>query len=337
MSDSHKSMMGMAGSPERSLEMVLKYFHSTGEIVWYSENEELRGTVFHKPEALIDMLRAVFRHDFQDVVYYDKTIGETLSIRENSFDKMKRDFTKKGLLTKEMLGYLLIHFKLSEDGPETFIALILSLMIKFHLCFELKNSTTNALQGSSQIVQFPWFFPQDKPLDFYKNWPATVPYNTFELSMEILFDGTAPPNFFEKLSVKLHSFLCDGSRINWKDGVLAEKNFSKLLVVREKRNGSTVVVATARGESDLQELWSLILNVHETSTELLKDWPLMKCEILLVCMHCVLKGAEDPYRYPGYVLKHSIPKGVYSMKCCDKFPDELVPTCFVFPLDETGE
>ena len=67
MAENHQSMMGMGGSPERSLEMVLKYLHSTGEIVWYSDNLELRTTVFHKPEALIDMLRAVFRHDFDQV------------------------------------------------------------------------------------------------------------------------------------------------------------------------------------------------------------------------------------------------------------------------------
>uniref|UniRef100_A0A2C9KTS2 Roc domain-containing protein n=1 Tax=Biomphalaria glabrata TaxID=6526 RepID=A0A2C9KTS2_BIOGL len=126
--------------------------------------------------------------------------------------------------------------------------------------------------------------------------------------------------------------LSPGPRINWQDGVIAEVNSSSLLVVRERRLDSTVVVVSARGASDLQEIWSLVLSVRRAAMSLFKDWPLLKCEISLVCMHCVLLGLDDPCRYPGYVLEHSIPKGVYSMKCCDKCPDDSVPTCFVFPL-----
>ncbi|CAL1543615.1 unnamed protein product, partial [Lymnaea stagnalis] len=337
MAQNQQSMMGMGGSPERSLEMVLKYFHSTGEIVWYHENDQLKATVFHKPESLIDMLRVVFRHDFKQVVYYDKEVGETVSIREEQFTKMKRDFLNKGLMTKEMLRYLLIHFKLSEEAPETFLSLILSLMIKFNLCFELTDSTANALLGSSQIVQFPWFFPGEPPPELESKWPSSRPANNFELCMEILFPGRAPPNFFEKLSVKLHHFLSDANRVNWKNGVLAERNYSKLLVVREKRNGSTVVVVSARGASDLKELWWLIINVRKAAMSLFKDWPLLKCEISLVCGHCILKDTDEPYRYPGHVLEHVIPKGLYVIRCCEKFPDDEVPTCFVFPLDDLDE
>ncbi|KAI8761164.1 malignant fibrous histiocytoma-amplified sequence 1 [Biomphalaria glabrata] len=332
MSENQQSMMGMRGSPESSLDMVLKYFHSTGEIVWYHEDDLLKTTIFQKPESLIDMLRAVFRHDFEEVVFYNQDIGQELSFSESQFNKMKKNFLGRGLLTKEMLRYLLVHLNLSAETSDNFLKLVMSLLIKFSLCFELRNSTTNSLIGSSFIVQFPWFFPESKPEDFESKWPSILPRNTFELTMEIMFSGKAPPNFFEKLSVKLHSFLANGPRINWQDGVIAEVNSSSLLVVRERRLDSTVVVVSARGASDLQEIWSLVLSVRRAAMSLFKDWPLLKCEISLVCMHCVLLGLDDPCRYPGYVLEHSIPKGVYSMKCCDKCPDDSVPTCFVFPL-----
>lgn len=325
--------MGMGGSPARSLEMVLKYLHSTGEIVWYHDNEQLKSTVFHHPETLIDMLRAVFRHDFDEVVTYSKEIGEHLSLRENHFDKMKKDFLTRGLLTKELLSYLLIHFRLSDDASQTFLNLIISVLLKFSLCFELANSATTALLALTQVVQFPWFFPDDVPPNFESKWSQSLPPNMFELCMEILFPGKTPPNFFENLSVKLHSFFSDANRINWKNGVLAQKNSSSLLVVREKRSDSMAVVVTARGASDLQELWFLISNVRCAAMSLFKDWPLLKCEIDLICMHCVLKGVDDPYKYPGHVLEHVLPKGEYTLKCCDRYPEDLVPTCFVFPLD----
>ncbi|CAG5119224.1 unnamed protein product [Candidula unifasciata] len=337
MSDNQISQWGMGGSPERSLEMVLKYLHSTGEIVWYHDNDQLRGTVFHHPETLIDMLRAVFRHDFEDVVHYNQETATLIPLRESSFESMKKDFLSRGLLTKELLHYLLIHFKLCSDASDTFLNLIISVMLKFSLCFEFQNSARMALMGSAQVVQFPWFFPDEKPPNFELQWPLALPPNKYELCMEIVFSAQMPPNFFEKLSVKLHNFLLDANRINWKNGVLAQKNHSTLLVIRERKNDSMAIVIKARGDSDLQELWSLILNVRQASMNLFKDWPLLKCEIDLVCMHCVLKGVDDPHRYPGHVLEHMIPKGEYTLKCCEKFPDDSVPTCFVFPLEEDQE
>ncbi|XP_012945729.1 malignant fibrous histiocytoma-amplified sequence 1 homolog [Aplysia californica] len=336
MTSSHQSMMGMRGSPQLSLEMVLKYLHSTGEILWYHDNDDLRGTVFHRPEALIDMLRAVFRHDFDQVVVYSEDTGSSVSLRQAQFDKMKKDFLKKGLLTKELLRYLLIHFDLSSDAPSALLSLILSVMLKFGLCFELTNSTASALIGSSSVVQFPWFFPEELPESMESKWPASLPPNTFEICIELVFSRQAPPNFFEKLSVKLQNLLSDTERINWRDGVLAVRNLSSLLVTREKKNGGTVVTVAARSASDLQDLWGMVLSVRRAAMSLFKDWPLVKCDISLVCLHCVLRGVDEPYRFPGHVLEHTIPKGLYSMKCCEKMPDEVVPTAFVFPLDESS-
>ncbi|GFO12921.1 malignant fibrous histiocytoma-amplified sequence 1 [Plakobranchus ocellatus] len=336
MAENHQSMMGMGGSPERSLEMVLKYLHSTGEIVWYSDNTELRTTVFHRPEALIDMLRAVFRHDFDEVVQFSPDLGESLELRRDRFDRMKQNFLQRGLLTRELLRFLLVLFRLTEDASDSFLDLTLSLMLKFSLCFKLQKSQATALVSPSEVVQFPWFFSSEKPQDFEGKWPQLRPPRMFELVMEINFSGPAPPNFFEKLSVKLHNFLYDTSRINWQNGVLAQRNTSTLLVERERRNQGTTVVVSARTESasDLTELWWLVMNVRLAAMHLFKDWPLLKVELELVCMHCVLKGLDTPTRYPGEVFEHVIPKGEYTLKCCDRFPDDHVPTCFVFPLEE---
>ena len=331
-------MMGMRGSPQASMEMVLKYLHSTGEILWYHDNEELHGTVFHRPEALIDMLRSVFRHDFDDVVVYKDGPGALASLQQPQFAKMKKDFVKKGLLTKELLRYLLIMFELSADAPNSLVNLILSVMLKFGLCFELKNTAISALMGSYNVVQFPWFFPEEKPDQIESKWPAVLPNNMFEISIEISFPNQEPPNFFEKLSVKVQNFLSDTDRLNWRDGVLAIFNLSTLLVVRERILNRTVVTVSARSATNLQELWALVQNVRQAAIVLFKDWPLVKYDMRLVCLHCKLLRVEEPYRYPGHVLEQCIPKGTPSfMKCCDKFADVEIPTAFVFPLDESSK
>ena len=53
---------------------AILYF--TGEIVWYHDNPKLRNIVFHHPETLVEMLRAIFRHDFKDVVNYVDVCGQ---------------------------------------------------------------------------------------------------------------------------------------------------------------------------------------------------------------------------------------------------------------------
>lgn len=337
MSDSHQSMISMGGSSEKSLEMVLKYLHKSGEIVWYNDNEHLRATVFHRPETLIKMLRAIFRHDFDEVVTFVNETAEVVGLSEKQFTKMKKDFLGRGLLTREFLKYLLLHFNLSENASDNLLNLILSLMLKFDLCFELKNSVTEALLGSSNIVQFPWFFPEEESEDLSLKWLPQLPKDVIELRMELLFSGASPPNFFEKLSVKLHTFLSGTDRINWRNGVFAEKNKSKLLVRRDSAETGTVINVSARGVSDLQELWGLIKDVRGATMSLFRDWPLLKCEFNLVCSHCILKGVEDPQRYPELVLDTALPRKLYLIKCCDKFPEEYVPTCFIFPMEEASK
>ena len=338
MKSSQQSMMGMRGSPQASLEMVLKYLHSTGEILWYHDNDDLRSTVFHRPEALIDMLRAIFRHDFEEVAVFNEEISHYSSLTKSQFDKMKKDFIKRGLLTRELLGYLLRLFQLSDEAPKSLVNLIFQVMLKFGLCFELNNPAASALVGSSNIVQFPWFFSEKKPKELESKWPDSLPNNMFEISIEIAFSNQAPPNFFEKLSVKIQNFLTDTERLNWRDGVFATFNQSSLFVRRERRNSNTLVTISARSATNLQELWSLVLNVRRAALLLLKDWPLAKYEMYLVCLHCILNQIDDAIRYPGHVLEQCIPRGTPCyMKCCEKLPDDEVPTAFVFPLDESSK
>ena len=71
-----QSMYRLQGSAEQSLETVLQYFHCTGEIVWYFENRKLRDIVFHHPETLVEMLRVIFRHDFEETVQFVESYGQ---------------------------------------------------------------------------------------------------------------------------------------------------------------------------------------------------------------------------------------------------------------------
>ncbi|XP_071112245.1 malignant fibrous histiocytoma-amplified sequence 1 homolog [Haliotis cracherodii] len=327
MSSLNQSMISLGGSPDLSLGMVLKYLHSTGEIVWYHENQKLKSIVFHRPETLIEMLRAVFRHDFEEIVVYVEEHGKAAGLSPNKFDILKQDFIRKGLMAYELLHYTLCHFQLSADALDTFV----SLMLKFELCYEVpKSPSAPSLIGSSRILQFPWFFPAEVPDSLATRWPAVTPPNQFELRYTLSFPSKGPPYFFEKFSVRLQSHVSD--RINWKFGILARKNLSRLLIRKERIFEQDVVTLAFRG-TDLQELWQLVIQTRSDLLGLLQEWPFIRFELLLVCSHCILKNCDDPYLFPGEVLEFTVPKDTVWENWCRKHEDELMPACFVYPLD----
>ena len=208
----------------------------------------LNKIVFHRPETLIEMLRAVFRHDFEEVVNFDPELGHRVGLSSSRFKILKEDFVLRGIMTYELLHYTLLHFHLSSDALDTFI----SLMLKFDLCYEVTQTSDPSLVGSAHILQFPWFFPEDSPSTLTVTWPQELPNNMFELRFEVEFPRKGPPYFFEKLSVRLQQYVSE--RENWKHGVLARLNHSHLLVSRQRHDSEevTVITAAARGASDLQ-------------------------------------------------------------------------------------
>lgn len=246
MNELKQSMISLQGSAVSSLEMVLKYLHATGEIMWYSDNPKLQGIVFHQPETLVEMLRAIFKHDFEKVVVYDEILGKIAGLTQKKFVAMKEDFLTKGIMTLELLHFCLYHFKLSSEARDTFV----DLMLKFDLCYEIPSSLqTN--YTSSRILRFPWFLKTEASNDVFVKWPIKTPRNIVELSALYLFPSKSPPNFFEKLSSRLQAHV--SKREDWKNGVLAFKNKSKILVTREQKDGRTDILVAVRG-SDLQEL-----------------------------------------------------------------------------------
>lgn len=324
-----QSMISMGGSAELSLHMVLKYLHTTGEIVWYYENPRLKGIIFHRPETLIEMLRVVFRHDFESALTFDPSLGREAGLIQERFQMLKEDFVRRGLMTYELLYYSLLHFHLSPDALKTFI----SLMLMFDLCYEVERGNDPSLVNSSRILEFPWFFPVEPPKDLAERWPKKIPNNTFELRFEVEFPRKGPPYFFEKLSVKLQPLVTD--RINWKNGVLARKNRSLLLVTQEylEAREKTLVTVAARCTSELQELWWLLKQTRNIIMHLLLDWPFAQYKMDLICTHCLLRGYDDTFRFPAEVMELSPPRQHYVAPWCRKRKEDNIPVCFVYPLD----
>ncbi|XP_052813851.1 malignant fibrous histiocytoma-amplified sequence 1 homolog isoform X2 [Mya arenaria] len=319
------SYSSLQGSAEKSLETVLRYLHATGEIVWYHDNPKLRGIVFHHPETLVEMLRAIFRHDFNEVVNYVESYGQLAGLTRGKFDGLKTAFLQRGLMTTELLNFCLQHFSLSLQSQDIFV----DLMLKFDLCYKVEDSTSApATMGSERILQFPWFLPTTPIPDLDTKWPDQVPSNTIELRYQLQFLKKGLPNFFEKMSARLQGIVTQ--REDWKDGILATRNNTKLLLTRKKIHGPSCITLSVRG-AELQELWFLVLNIRSEMLTLLKEWPFVKVDEYMVCAHCILTGEATPYLWRGEILNMKCPKGIYEIKCSRN--DARVPSCLVYPLD----
>lgn len=327
MSKLNQSMISLQGSAEKSLDVVLRYLHATGEIIWYHENPKLRGLIFHRPETLVEMLRTIFHHDFRKHVIYEESHSRLAGLNKNKFDLMKEDFLTKGLMTVELLHYCLLHFKLSADARDMFI----DLMLKFDLCYEVPRIPgLPSTFGASRVLRFPWFLEADKPTSVVSTWPDRTPCDILEIKYQLEFMRKLPPNFFEKLNARLQSHILN--REDWKNGTLAFRNRSKLLVEKKSENDRVNVNVAVRG-SDVQELWFLILKVNDDMLSLLLEWPFIRFERYLYCSHCLLKGDNDPVKYPGEVLEMRCQKGMYEVYPCSKQKEAMVPSCLVVPLD----
>lgn len=327
----NQSMISLEGSAVSSLEMVLRYLHATGEIVWYHDNPKLRSIIFHRPETLVEMLRAIFRHDFEKVVQFNDVYGRLANLNMHKFEEMKSDFLEQGLMTIELLHYCLLHFHLTADARDMFI----DLMLKFDLCYEVPKLPGAPMTfASSRILRFPWFLKSETPKNFITEWPLEIPSDIIQLSYRFQFKKRLPPNLFEKFLARLQAHIV--GRYDWKNGVLATRNRTKLLVTRETVETSTgpqVNMSVSVRGSDLQELWLVMLRTYEDIVTLLQEWPFTRYEQWLLCAHCLMLGDDDPFLYPGEVLKTLCPRGLYQFQSCKKAKDTLIPACFLCPLD----
>ena len=91
--------------------------------------------------------------------------------------------------------------------------------------------------------------------------------NTIELRFQLQFLKKGLPNFFEKVSARLQGYVT--YRQDWKNGIYATRNKTRLLLTRKKNSGLICVTLSVRG-ADLQELWLLILTLRADMNNLLQ-------------------------------------------------------------------
>ena len=311
---------------QKHIRYILEFLHAIGAILWYHETSELAQYVFHNPEFLVDLFKAVFseRQETESLSYGKGTSFQT-TIFPGEFEQIKMDLLREGIMPRELLKCLWKHKEL--DG-RVFDAMI-HLFVHLDLCYPLRTDE----DGQVASLRFPWFLKDGVPdtalVQQILFGPPAVTCLRFSLEYEFL--SICPPPLYEKFAVRLHRHVHDKkSRIDWKDGVYANINLSRLVVHRVIRGKETVISLTVEGE-DICDLWTVLTALDKEMKSVMSEWPGVKWENWLLCPHCLQYGISRPGRFPGRQISEPFPRTCPEMTC-ERDATMKVPSCLVYPV-----
>ena len=122
---------------EMCLELLI-YLNRVGSILYYSYQKTLSQVLFPVPPFVVNVLKAVFRHDHHLLEYDYRFIGAGIGPKQ--FEEMKSDLVFNGIARVSMLLALWSEFHLTADRHvDVFIKLFLALDLAY-------------LTGSSDVV-----------------------------------------------------------------------------------------------------------------------------------------------------------------------------------------
>ncbi|XP_013404030.1 malignant fibrous histiocytoma-amplified sequence 1 [Lingula anatina] len=314
-------------SNEEIINGVLSFLAGRGDIVWFETSPLLRRIIFHKQEVLSNLLKAVLNHDMEALL---PSLLHDLSVTtcQPSLDRVRDDFTKRGVLTMGALECLWRPFGLSRAETDAMFELLQAL----ELCYKVVQP-----EAHETFFHFPCLLTDERHSFVTEQWPEWPPLDTKQVTLKVYFPHVCPNGLYEKLSVRQHKYLgfYKARRVDWKDGVYAEMESCRMQLTRCKVDGDWVIAAAVRGRH-LPELWQTLLRTHGDLMDILEeDWPGMPYDKYLVCPHCVDQGEQYPTLYPGELNDEPLVQPV-SVVLCEK-TNAMIPANLVYPSQSFAE
>ena len=128
---------------------LLKYLHDVGSLLFFSRHAALEDVVFPSSVFVIDVFKAVFRHDHDRLCYDDERFGDE-GITGQQFNEMKEDLVQNATVRIPMLRALWSEFLLSCDRHfEVFLKMFLS----FDFAYLVTSSEDVARRFSENLRQ----------------------------------------------------------------------------------------------------------------------------------------------------------------------------------------
>ncbi|KAK3776900.1 hypothetical protein RRG08_024671 [Elysia crispata] len=194
------------------MKAIAQYLHETGQIMWFSTIESLKGLVFIRPSWLFDVFRSIFRHDFEDATFTPDDNLRAAGLSSSKFERLKQEALSEGIIDRDLLRCLL-----SPLIPADLVTPATEVMRLLTEAFELGYSVTKRQrdsvfslapdvnsEGKAKLgkILVPWLRRNDEPEDFREMWDKKD--GNRKLAVYFRFPHYFPPGLFEIISVRAY-------------------------------------------------------------------------------------------------------------------------------------
>ena len=274
------------GVVEKQMEVILKYMHLSGKLLWYNEIEGLDQHVFHKISAVTDLLNVLYDHDGDSK--WDKRRQnfksckiQTVNLLEEEFEESVRQFTATGVIRLVLLAYLIKTETAFIEDDEQRVAL--AILSQFRILF-----------GSLSTDDPKFIVPH-----FAQGFQSTLPTTKLDLQFQtdVLCKGLALPQYvFHELTVRLLELYSDpyNTPIVHHNGVSIAVDKSRVHFTHNAKAGK-ITATVAFNVEEFHEAWNYLKEtVNVVIKHLQKTWKATPLVCVFYCAHCRLTGQQHP-------------------------------------------
>ena len=263
------------------VDQLLNYLHQSGEILQMSivPDDQLKDKLILNVDWLIDLLKQVFRHDFNESVQKKKQQLQRF-ITPSEITKSLDDGVLNGVIPLPLLKGL---WALEGVHPEKEFPTVMRLMEEFGLAYENQNPCG---------YLFPWLLR--------KQCPRQMAIQEAGSRITVMYDFNffIPDGFFERFIVFCQQHLMINNV--WCDALEASHNSSVDLQVSCSSEGKIKLCCY----SDLlspnctyKHLWKTMMLLVKQMERLLSTYPGHRAQRFVLCPSCIKRAEADPYLF----------------------------------------
>ncbi|KAJ8299622.1 hypothetical protein KUTeg_023682 [Tegillarca granosa] len=218
---------------DQELEDCIHYLHDVGEVLWFHNLIGLALILFHKPRLLVELITALYRHDFNSFLNFEKNkvFMSKGNLSPKDFSEAVEIFQKNGQISRPMLNCFWFYQNLSYDKLNE----LLDLMPMFDVCYTVPEpEIPKGRIHTKPLMVLPWYNQEYSGTDLTEIWEDNKDKSEYTVSLSYNFPLGLPSGVFERISATMQDIILE--RIDWKDAVYATTDFEKLLIKRSHDN-----------------------------------------------------------------------------------------------------
>ena len=324
----------VAFNEQTNAELVLRFLHDRGVILWYDRHPRLRDFVIANPSLLFDTAKVLFQENLTKSLVSNQLYCPFKDLT-TQHEAVKR-FSSSGVASNLLLRCLFYAHGYSELAQ----SVTLEVLCMIGVCYE----TESAYPGHGQSYYLPWFSRHCSsntgnqiPFPSGTVWPGRIPMGHLELQGCFKFYKRIPLSLFEQLMVRVHSGLHPGcllrSSPEWicfiQNGVTAhiqnEKNTDQSQI-------ASLTIKTRANRNDTTELFKTFVKLCNDVQDLIEHCPSIIYDQYTVCPHCILTRIGNPEHLPieNLTMKTEMLRLTMKTTHC-QFSQIPVPAALFFP------